>query len=129
MPWQNAPSLTRHRAPRRAWAGKSQPGFATSNTAHSSHSRSGTLLRMLQFKIGDRIRIIKPDIDHECRKGEISAVEPSEELDRMEMRDAKFAQFRGYTVKLDTGHTKLYIGMDIEADARTTGVGLRLQIS
>jgi hypothetical protein len=84
---------------------------------------------MPQFKIGDRIRIVKPDIDHECRNGEISAVQPSEELDRMEMRDEKFAQFRGYTVKLDTGHTKLYVGMDIEALARTTGLGLRLQIN
>lgn len=83
---------------------------------------------MPQFKIGDRIRITKPDIDHECRKGEISAVEASEELDRMEMRDEKFAHFRGYTVKLDTGHAKSYIGMDIEADVRTTRVGLRLQI-
>jgi hypothetical protein len=84
---------------------------------------------MPQFKIGDRIRVVKPDIDHECRKGEISAVQPSEELDRMEMRDEKFAQFRGYTVKLDTGHTKLYVGVDIEALARTTGLGLRIQIS
>jgi hypothetical protein len=83
---------------------------------------------MPQFKIGDRIRIVKPDIDHECRKGEISAVEPSEELDRMEVRNEKFEQYRGYTVKLDTGHTKLYVGMDIEALALTTGPGLRLQI-
>jgi hypothetical protein len=107
---------------------ESADSFAMSNTVHSPHSRGGTLLCMPQFKIGDRIRIIKPDIDHECRKGEISAVEPSEELDRMEMRDEKFAQFRGYTVKLDTGHTKLYIAMDIEADVRTTGGNLRLQI-
>jgi hypothetical protein len=84
---------------------------------------------MPQFKIGDRIRIVKPDIDHECRIGEISAVQPSEELDRMEMRDEKFAQFRGYTVKLDTGHTKLYVEVDIEVLARTTGLGLRVQIS
>ena len=54
-------------------------------------------------------------IDHECRKGKISGVEPSEELDRLETRDQKFAQFRGYTVKLDTGQTKLYVGMDIES--------------
>jgi hypothetical protein len=84
---------------------------------------------MPQFKIGDRIRIVKTDIDHECRIGEISAVQPSEELDRMEMRDEKFAQFRGYTVKLDTGHTKLYVGVDIEVLARTTGLGLRVPIS
>ena len=84
---------------------------------------------MPQFKIGDRIRIVKPDIDHECRKGEISALQHSEELDRMEMRDEKFAQFRGYTVKLDTGHTKLYVGMDIEPLAHTKVPDLRLQIS
>jgi hypothetical protein len=84
---------------------------------------------MPQFKIGDRIRIVKHDIDHECREGKISAVQPSDELDQMEMRNEKFAQFRGYTVKLDTGHTKLYVGMDIEALAQTAPLGLRLQIS
>jgi hypothetical protein len=70
---------------------------------------------MVHFKIGDRIKVVKADIDHECRKGKISGVEPSEELDRLETRDEKFAQFRGYTVKLDTGQTKLYVGMDIES--------------
>lgn len=70
---------------------------------------------MTQFKIGDRIRVVKLDIDHECRKGKISGVEPSEELDRLEMRDEKFGRFRGYSVKLDTGQTKLYVRMDIES--------------
>jgi len=84
---------------------------------------------MSQFKIGDRIRIVKPDIDHECRKGEIASVQPSEELDRMELRNETFAQFRGYTVKLDTGHMKLYVGMDIEALGRATGPSIRFRIS
>jgi hypothetical protein len=71
---------------------------------------------MVHFKLGDRIRIVKPDIDHECRKGKISGVEqPSEELDRMELRDEKFGRYRGYTVKLDTGQTKSYVEMDMES--------------
>src|SRR4029453_12877788 len=51
---------------------------------YSTHSAFARVIRFLmtQFKIGDRIRVVKLDIDHECRKGKISGVEPSEELDR-----------------------------------------------
>jgi hypothetical protein len=69
-----------------------------------------------QFKIGDRIRIVKSAGGFYGEVGEVSSVQPSAELDQLEEQDPKFEILRSYNVKLDNGQSGFFAGIDIEPE-------------
>ena len=71
---------------------------------------------MPQFKVGDRVRIVKSTGGLYGQAGSISSVQPSEELDQLEKQDSKFEILRGYCVTLDSGQTSFFAGIELEPE-------------
>jgi hypothetical protein len=80
------------------------------------HSARRRFSRVPQFKVGDRVRIVKSTGGFYGQSGSISSVQPSAELDQLERQDSKFEILRGYIVKLDSGYTSYFAGIELERE-------------
>jgi hypothetical protein len=72
--------------------------------------------RVPQFKVGGRVRVVKSTGGFYGQWGSILRMQPSAELDQLEREDPKFEILRGYFVKLDSGQSGFFAGIELEPE-------------
>ena len=92
------------------------PGACVHAALVPTNSARRRFVRVPQFKVGDRVRIVKSTGGFYGQVGSISSVQPSEELDRLEKQDSKFEILRSYSVKLDSGQAGFFAGIELEPE-------------
>ena len=70
---------------------------------------------MTEFKIGERIRIVRSQDAQRNQAGVIFGVQPTEQLRDRSGEMVVSEAHRGYIVTMDVGNTRFLTGMDFEA--------------
>jgi len=68
-----------------------------------------------EFRIGERVRIVRSLDAQRNQTGVISGVQPTDQLKDRSGEMAVSEAHRGYIVTMDAGNTRFLMGMDFEA--------------